>query len=287
MAAGRWKVITTAMLLALALCACASGGDAPNASTEDEAPDFADEVRNLCAAAPEEEEALLEGSDLTENLKQVAEARAELIAALGELQVPPEREASFEAYLDELENYADAMARGTSEGDDRAAYQALVEGAESGVALSELADEADLPEECPPPAGTDVHNTLFVTKANLGCYEIGEDLLAAGPIEAPKSAKAISLVLELGKRVAAGIAREVREADAPGVDERIPVDELIDANKKRFMAVVGLGNTFGNADYDAYKQAAKRLKSVSREADRLALSVGLIQCAKVFNLLPF
>ncbi len=259
---------------------CSIGGDS-----------YDREVRELCApTADVDSDVLTSGdpADIADSLERVTKVHVELLRALEDLDPPPEREASFDAYVTELVNYVDAMKRGYigEEDDDRAALAAIVDGAESGIALRELADDASLPGECPPLAGTNVHNTLFVAKANLGCFDLGEDVLSSGPIEMPDTARQISLVLELGRRVSAGIAGVIRRADSSAVEE-IPVDELVKANRERFKAVEDLADAFGAADYGVYKKASSRLERVSRRADRLALSVGLIHCANVFNLLPF
>ena len=265
---------------------CAS--DAGNGSEEKTSGSFDEDLAALCSETTSAKDSAVSGQGLGEDLDSVLAAHQDLESALAELEPPPERADAFDAYLAELGVYVDAMERGyDEEEEDAEALGALVDNARSAVELEELADPARIPEDCPPGADVSVHNTLFVTEANLGCYELSEDLLVAGPIQTPKTAKGIGIVVDLGKSVSAGIAGVIRRADSPDGDDRIPVDELIQANKKRFLAVEALANTFRSADFAAYKQAAKRLKTISRRADRLASSVGLVHCAEVFNLLPF
>ena len=267
----------TAILVFLILGGCSSSernGPEDSASSDSFEQDLAD----LCAETAAVEDRAISGNDIDENLDRVATSHRELEAALVHLEPPAEKAESFDAYLAELSVFVDAMELGYGDAQDsHGRLEALVDNARSAVELKELAEPAGIPEECPPGADSSVHNTLFVTEVNLGCFELGDDLLVAGPIAPPKSAKGISLVLDLGKRVSAGIAQVIRRAASPEVDDRIPVRELIQANKKRFLAVEDLADTFRTADFDAYKQAASRLKTISRSADRLALSVGLVE----------
>jgi hypothetical protein len=294
MTAGGAGLKTIAVLLTIALSACGGGesdgrannGDAA-APTESTASD--DEILNLCGTAAARDLGALDSDsmkDIAENLQEVIDAHRDLLSALEEADPPEGSEAGREDYVAELGTYVDAMERGYGdEGSDRDALAALVEIAESGIELEELRDDAGLPEQCPPGTEMDMHNTLFVATANLGCFDLGHEVLEADVPEKPESAKEISLVLQLAQRLSAGIAEVILDADSPEVDE-IPVEELVEAQKARIQAVEGLANAYGER-YAVFKAAGKELQRASRRADELALSVGLIHCAKAFSLLPF
>jgi hypothetical protein len=293
MAAAGFRAKVLVIASALVFGACGFGDDSGDSNDRDMGPgSFDNNLREICAQTADEEAGVLDvesESDLSENLEQVAKAHVELRDAFSELDPPPERESSFSAYLIELDEYVTAMERGYLDGEDpRIILESIVDQAQSGIALRDLADKAGLPDECPPLAGTNVHNTLFVAEANLSCFELGEDVLAGGPIELsnPPKPKEVSLVLDLGRRVTARIAGVIRNAETPGVQE-IPVDALVRANRERFEAVNGLADALRSGDFDSYENASKRLAAVSRRADQLAMSVGLLHCARVFNLLPF
>lgn len=289
MATGGLGIKALVLLVTALLCACGSGGGGTARDPAAQEGSFDDDVRAACAetAEVEADQTFSENeAAIQEDLDQILDAHVELQTALADLDPPSDRADAFDAYLAELESYVAAMKQGHGASDDRDRLQGLVDGAESGIELREHADDAALPDECPPSASTNVHNTLFVTEANLGCFDLGKDVLSAGPPKTPESPKEVALVLELGARVSGGIAGVIRGADSPGVED-IPVDELVAANKARFEAVKGLARTFTRADFGAYKRAAKRLEEVSKRADELALSVGLIHCAEVFSLLPF
>lgn len=259
-------------------------------STPTDSAAFRTELQALCKPVAEEHKRLVQSEDqaaFRENAFKVAQAELRLIDDLGNLDPPPELEDELATYVGELRSYsvAQRQAAGTSD-DSRGALEEIVEAARSGVALERGRSEADLPSECPPPPGVDVHNTLFVARANLECFDLTADIQVAGPLKTPQSAKEIALVFDLGERVTAGIARVVKRSAGSQVEGTL-VKEIIALNKKRFQAIIALRNTFGVGDYGAYRKAARHLLNVSREADRRMLSVGLIECSKVFGLLPF
>ena len=252
--------------------------------------DFQAEVEALCTRVAEAHKTALESEDeaeLQDGLAEVSDAEAELVDALAELDPPDDLETAFSEYIDELARYADANRRlMDSYGDPPETLENAVASAESGVALEEAAAKADLPPECPPPPTINVHNTLFVAQVNRECFEVGVDLQVGGPIEMPETPKEVALVLDLGERVTAAIARAVRRAASPQV-EGLPVKEILRASKKRFLALRNLRATFSDGNYREYRQAARRVRAVSEATDRLLLSAGLRECSKLFGLLPF
>ncbi|HEX2196468.1 MAG TPA: hypothetical protein VHJ76_06035 [Actinomycetota bacterium] len=273
--------------LAVLAGACADdGGTVAGEATP--AADFRSEVAELCAPVTDREERLLDGDSLAELREASAEltqAELDLAADLRALEAPTDVSDEVDAYADVLERYAEAIARSV---DDRAgsrAYGPIVKAARLSARLDEAAAAADLPVECPPLAGFDAGNTLFVAKANRECSELRDDLLSAGRIERPRTAEEIALVLDLGQRVSAGIARAV-ERSAPDGALEIEVKRIIRANKKRFLALAAVEQSFRDGDFGAYNKATRKLVRVSATADRKMLSLGLVACARVFGLIP-
>jgi hypothetical protein len=291
-----------ALVATVAMSSCQGDeGNAPDSSSTSPAdsspslpadspnPDFLTQVEELCAPiAQMHEEALDEttGSGMVEALSAATDEEVELKETLEGMDPPDDLETAFDSYVETLGDYTDAhQAMEETTSDSRSTLESVVEGAEAGVALEEAGDEAGLPESCPPPPGVNVHNTLFVARANLECFEIRQDITAAGPLEFTGNPKEVGLILEMGERVSAAIARALTESSTPNISG-LPVKELIKANKERFLAVRALGNSFGD-NFAEYQKAARRLQAVSEDVDQALLSVGLLECSELFGLLPF
>ncbi|HEX2050728.1 MAG TPA: hypothetical protein VHJ34_08870 [Actinomycetota bacterium] len=243
----------------------------------------------MCEPVEDAHEALLESEDtagLQAAVTRLNEAEAELVDAIGRLEPPDGAGEHFARYVDALERYTSAASDASAgSGDARARLTAAVEAARAGVGLEDAAATADVPDECPPPPGVDAHNTLFAARANLACFDIGTEMRAAGPFDAPATAREVVTALELGERVTAGIAAAVRSAATRQVDG-LPVDDIIETSRRRFMALATLRTTFEKGNYAAYRAANRELRTVTAEADRLLLSVGLLECSKALGSLP-
>ncbi len=270
------------------LAACAGDSETDDAAPATPAADFRTEAAALCGPVAEQEERLLDAGgidDLREATRELGRAELQLAADLRALDASPDVAAEVDAYADMLERYSKAHTRSVEQTESAEPYAAIVQAARIGVSLDEAAAAADLPPDCPPAAGVNVHNGLFVAKANRGCHRLREDVSSAGPIETPRTAEEVALVLDLAQRLTAGIARAVERA-APSDALELPVKQIIRASKKRFRALGDLRQTFAEADFGAYKEASRELRRISRKADRKMLSLGLIACVKAFGEIP-
>lgn len=268
-------------LVALVAGSCAEGDPVePGKDAESAAPaDLMDEIETLCAPVADEHEELTDVEDAAgyrESAEALAEAEHELAESLRELDAPPE----VEAYADALDDYAAAYEAAA----EAESLDEVVTASRTGVELDEAARAAGLPDECPPPASVDVDNDLFVAKANRECFGLVED--AGGePFDAPSTADEVALMIDLARRLTVGIAQAVRDSATPNVTG-IPVKKIIRLNKKRFQAINALAGTFESGDYGEYRKAGRKLRKVSRKADREMASVGLFYCAKAFDVIP-
>ena len=289
---GRSVVLRVAASLCfLGLPACAEADNdadgTPEPSTASvSADDFRAEVEKLCDPVSDMHDDALDtgGSGIEESVEEVIEAEIDLKEDLETLDPPDDQEGAFAEYLEQYGRYVEASKTIVNSEDPRTILAAAVEGAEVAVSLEEAAMAAGLPESCPPVAGVDVHNNLFVARANLGCFDLSEDISVAGSIETPQTAREADLLLDLGEQVSAGIARVLEEADSPGVED-IPVEKMIKANKKRFLAIRDFRRAFDEG-YKEFRAVGDRFETVSKAADKLMLSYGLVECARVFSLLP-
>lgn len=279
-------------LVSVAVLLAACRGDTDTAPGQSAPAGFRAEAEALCAPVAERVDRLFEAGSagaLHRAGEDLRNAELNLADRLRALDAPAGMGDELEAYTETLQRYAEAGPSPVDViADRRGARESLVDvvdDARLGIRLEEAAAAAGLPPECPPGAGVDVDNGLFVAKANLRCFDLRKDVTAAGPIEPPRTAEEVALVLDLARRLSAGIARAVERSAPEGVLE-MPVKEIIRANKKRFLALGELGQTFRDADFGAYKRVSRKLVRISRKADRKMLSLALVQCAKAFGPIP-
>lgn len=288
---GGRKAMVTAAACVVALvggsCAEGDGGTEPDASSTSAAPaGFMEEVRTLCAPASEKYGAFLEADDeaaLEEAAADLAKAERDLASGLDDLDPPPDVAEGLDAYVDALEEYSEAE-RAAGEGGGVRAMKSVVAAARAEKRLGGAADAAGLPDECPPPASVDPDNNLFVAEANLGCLRLVERA-GGDPFDSPRTAEEVDLMLDLSRRLAAGVAREVGEAAGPGLSN-LPVKKIIRLNERHFHAIDALEKTFAGGDYGVFEKAAAKLRKISGKSGRVMLSIGLVFCAKAIRLTP-
>lgn len=290
----RARTLLAAAVLCLVAGSCAGGdtesapeGAAASPSTGE--VDFAAQVEELCGPAAEIHASLYDTSNLASFEKatsELVEAHRDLLAELRALDPPAGLEEELDAYADQLEQSSDASAGlADTSGSPRAHMTRIVRSAKLEVELEKAAAKAELPDVCPPPPGVDVDNTLFVAKANRDCLELVEDVSAAGPLDAPTTAEEVDLVLELGRRLTAGIVRAIERSLVPGI-EGLPLDEIVELNERRVEAIDDVEASFANGDFGAYKKASRELIRASRAADRKMNAMGLFWCGKAFRRIP-
>lgn len=286
---GRKLFLVVMVCLLAASCAERKpAGDPGQAAESAPAEDVSDRLEELCTPVAEAHDELYEiedQSDYVEASSALSEAKRDLAQALRDLDAPgvDEYAQALEAYAQALEEQSEATTGGEA-ASQAEALDTVIATAKAEVRLGEAAEAADLPDECPPPSSIDPDNGVFVAKANRACFDLYED--AGGePFETPRTPEEVALTLDLGRRLSAGIARAVRDATSPGV-EGIPVKKVIRLNKKRFEAIDAVAATFESGDYRDFQKAGRKLAKVSREAERVMLSIGLVYCSKASSLVP-
>lgn len=285
------------MLAAIVLClvagSCAEGDTEPApegaASTSPAEAGFAAQLEELCGPVADLHASLTDTPNLASFEKassELARAERDLVAELRALDPPDGTEEGLGEYADLLERSSEASS-GLAEvsGSPRAHMARVVKSAKLGIRLEDAAAAADLPDVCPPPPEVDVHNTLFVAKANRECMQLVEAVSAAGRLKAPTTAEEVDLVLELARRLTTGIVKAIERSLVRGI-EGLPLEEIVELNQRRFEALDDVEAAFANDDFGAYKEAFKELVRASRAADRKMNSIGLFWCGKAFRGIP-
>lgn len=289
---GRGSSACGLAFLLLVSCSVSGDGETPNAGASSAATavaEFVAEVEGLCAPVAEEHDRLLEVRDVTEFddvAEDVAKAERSLAEDLRDVEPPPGRDETLDAYTAALEDYSDAqLTAATGRGGEANGFDDVVRAAKAGVELDELAVDAGLPPSCPPPPRVDVHNTLFAAKANRDCHGLAEAVRSAGPLKTPRTPEEVALALQLGQRLTTGVTEAVERAAGPETDSKI-VRRIVRANEKRLKAFAALGETFEEGSYRSYRKTGRKLVRISRKADEAMLSVGLVSCVKAFAHVP-
>lgn len=266
-----------ALALLLAGCSQAPSGERDSAGSQ-LATAFQNDLSALCvevASAVSNAEAATSEAEFRQRSKELLAEQETFIEEAARLEPPGAHRAAFDRYLAAfrgLIGYSRESFTGAASTEE--SLQLELSAAETGVEAFEAKQHAELPDECPPPSAEDVNQFLFVARANVACYELGQELDELGGLRGP-----IEGGPELARFIqtfAVAPAEALREAAPPELD---PTSErVISLFEERADALLDLAEAFEEKDRTRYNEANRRQERASRQAERLAQALGLTHC---------
>lgn len=279
----RGRTAAAAVLACLLLASCGGTEDKP--APEDEAapaPAFSAQVDELCRPVFEKFHEMRKADGKRKFAKAAAAtARAErkLAEALDGVETPPGSEEAVATYVEMLEEYSAAHVRTTKgRGSPARVLDDVVHAAKTEVRLFEASERVGLPSTCPPVGNA--YTTLFVARANRDCFEVRRTLTRSPD---PTTRAAAIELLDVAHRATADVARALRRSLPPRFTLR--VQRIVTLGKDRLRTLERLREAVVAGDLAAFEEAWPEVVATRRRLARQMLTVGLVECGKLFGLL--
>jgi hypothetical protein len=213
--------------------------------------------------------------------QEFIEAQEAFVARGSELSAPSGIQSEFEHYISTTREFIELneqSIRGSQS--QRDSLELSLEAAETGVDLFELAEDAGLPESCPPSSGGEVYGFLFQARANVACFDLGTELTQLGALQAEtgtrkESAKLLKFIHAMATELALGIENAV----PPEVGDA-EVDRMVGLYERSAELLEEVRQAFVEEDRLLYEATLRQQQNAARSADRLAQSMGLDECVK-------
>lgn len=290
-------MLAFACVLGIAAVGCADDGSSEQptteASTEGSSPtegagDFEGELVTLCdrldaaTDAAEAAENPEEYEELTQDL--LVEQRA-FVQDATELEPPSDIGEGYERYVELMDEFVDLNEQSLETDDPNEQARIALDGAENSVERYEAREDAGLPASCPPGSGGEVYGYLFQTRANVACLQLGAELDQLGKLQATTETREDSAeMLEFMLGLATAHLQGIEDALPPQIKDRA-VTRMLQLYKQRARAIDQMRTLFVEADEEKrFNQALQKASDLGLRADKLADSLGLVDCVNFIGL---
>ncbi|MDP9066771.1 MAG: hypothetical protein M3N53_00290 [Actinomycetota bacterium] len=278
------------LLLLTAACAEQANEPAGTSSSTTAGDTFVDELTSACDALEvknDEVNAARSPQELGSLGHEYVEATERFVQQARQLTAPTEISDTFKEYLETLEASSliteqQLEARRASK---RERLKLSLEGARAQIETFELAEQAHLPDSCPPADEQGVYGYLFVAEANAGCFNLGTELNELGRLQArtetrAETAKMLEFMQDLGLALAAAIERAI-PPELRGVPD---LGRLVDLYEESAAAVGDVRSAFLSGERAAYEKALQAQQRTSQQADQIASALLLSECVNFIGL---
>ena len=172
------------------------------------------------------------------------------------------------------------------EGGEPPAPEDLLAHADNGLDLAEEHENLGLSKDCPPFAAGNPYRSAFFSRASAICWDLEDEVNRIIKLTAKQPSRSDLLkAFNLAQEVSSQLEQRLRVAIPPELDFPT-VDRLVTAYGRVAVAFSKLHAAFLSGDAAAYNQAATDQMRASREAERLARSIGLAPCVRIFGGRP-
>jgi hypothetical protein len=268
------------MLLAIAVITACSG------STNERT--VAGVASDVCPPISAQYRRFLEANDATESRRaaeRLIELQEQAVTRLAEVADQSARQKTTERYLGSLRRLTAA------ERDALAADPGTEDALGTSVSVSEAEVEsllakqaAEIPDDCPPADADQVYGGLFVARADLACFALGEDLERLGELAIRADTRSESVeLLRAAERLGSALARGFRASLPPELQSDTATN-LVELYEERVQSLADLRRAFARQDRQAYDAAAARERDTASAIEQANASFGLDQCTNFIGV---
>jgi hypothetical protein len=243
---------------------------------------------DVCPPISAQYRRFFEANDATES-RRAAERLIELqeraVTRLAEVADQSAEEPTIERYLGELRRLTaverDALAADPGTED---ALRTSVSVSEAEVESLLAKQAAEIPEDCPPADADQVYGALFVARADLACFALGEDLERLGELAIRADTRSESVeLLRAAERLGSALARGFRASLPPELQSDTATN-LVELYEERVQSLADLRRAFARQDRPAYDAAAARERRTASAIEQANASFGLDQCTNFIGV---
>jgi len=249
---------------------------------------LAEVASGVCPPISAQYRRFLEADDAAES-RRAAERLIELqeraIGQMSEVSAQAPDASGMERYLRSLQRLTavETEALDADPGTEDA-FRTAVSVSEAEVESLLARQATAVPGECPPADAAHVYSGLFVARADLSCFALGEDLERLGELAIRADTRSESVeLLRAAERLASAIAKGLRASLPPELQSDTGTN-LVELYEERVQSLADLRRAFARRDRQAYDDAVTRETRTASSIEEANEAFGLDQCMNFIGI---